>query len=594
MSRTQELKRILSLAMQDSNWHDALNVLNKLVKQEENQPAYHNQIGDILLKTGKQAEAIVSFLTGVEIYNELGMFPNGAALCKKILRFEPGHREATWWLGEMKTRQGFLADGAERMLEALHYYAEDPMITKDILVHRLGTAESLQPSNKSILEFVATTYAQAGEGVHAREVTLRVADIEEREGNTDKAETLRQLADGFCPSIPESAEDQSPGISPPAAEIAAVPPVIEPESAQEVPSMETAETVASAPNPQESTLTDEPDAPKAINDRKQNEDDLLRTLVGSDSVGDGENLEIITTNMGAPDDSVTQTGHEKIFDLGQSDENIEIGDSAGEDTEVSDTQSEIEVIDTALQEDVDEQVEPAIALQEAMDALSAEDGDADMLDMTVQGFQIQSASDLLEVPDEAETETASSEAPSEEDEVSPDLGKLGTLDQFMSNKEEVLSVELTTTIGEAMQTDNIEEVLAEFRNKMAHQMGEMSAEEHYQLGVSYMEMELFSEAVEEFRFTLDHPMLSIKSREWMARCYLSLNMPWDLIELLGDYLNNESYPRKSLVELYYLIGQAYQSVDRPDKAVDSFTKVYSLDTEFRDVKARLEILTCRE
>ena len=55
MSRIQELKRILSLAMQDYRWQDALSVLEKLLKQEENQPAYHNQIGDVLLKMGKQA-----------------------------------------------------------------------------------------------------------------------------------------------------------------------------------------------------------------------------------------------------------------------------------------------------------------------------------------------------------------------------------------------------------------------------------------------------------------------------------------------------------------------------------------------------------
>ena len=155
------------------------------------------------------------------------------------------------------------------------------------------------------------------------------------------------------------------------------------------------------------------------------------------------------------------------------------------------------------------------------------------------------------------------------------------------------TVGLTTTIGEALQTDDVDQVLQKFREQMAEQMEDMSCEEHYQLGVSYMEMDLFEEALQEFGFTMDHPTLSMKSREWMARCYLKQDRPQEIIQLLADYLSRESYPRKSLVELYYLIGQAYQALERNDLAVDSFTKVYTLNTEFRDVKARLELLTSR-
>jgi tetratricopeptide (TPR) repeat protein len=102
LSRIQELKRNLSLALQESSWDDALAVLEKLVSVEESQPAYHNQMGDILLKSGRQAEAITSFMRGIHAYRELGMYGNGAALCKKVLRLEPEQREVVDGMAEVR------------------------------------------------------------------------------------------------------------------------------------------------------------------------------------------------------------------------------------------------------------------------------------------------------------------------------------------------------------------------------------------------------------------------------------------------------------------------------------------------------------
>ncbi|MBM4116772.1 hypothetical protein FJ251_03385, partial [bacterium] len=197
LSRIQELKRNLSLALQESSWDDALAVLEKLVSVEESQPAYHNQIGDILLKSGRQAEAIASFMRGIQAYRELGMYSNGAALCKKVLRLEPEQRDAIWVLGELKTRQGFLTDGADKMFEALRLYAEDSACPRKSLLELLGQAESLQSSSRPVLEFVSATYTRLGEKERARRSTLQLAELEEREGRGEVAARLRASAREF-------------------------------------------------------------------------------------------------------------------------------------------------------------------------------------------------------------------------------------------------------------------------------------------------------------------------------------------------------------------------------------------------------------
>ena len=77
----------------------------------------------------------------------------------------------------------------------------------------------------------------------------------------------------------------------------------------------------------------------------------------------------------------------------------------------------------------------------------------------------------------------------------------------------------------------------------------------------------------------------------MARCLLELERPREIVLLLQTRLDAETYPHKSMVELYYLLGEAYEMLKAWDLALDAFTKVYQLDSEFRDVQAKLAKLT---
>jgi len=106
-----------------------------------------------------------------------------------------------------------------------------------------------------------------------------------------------------------------------------------------------------------------------------------------------------------------------------------------------------------------------------------------------------------------------------------------------------------------------------------------------------MEMGLFEEALEEFELTLEHRVLGSKTREWMARCLLELNRPREIVLLLQTSLDAETYPHKSMVDLYYILGEAYEALKAWDLALDAFTKVYQLDPGFRNVQAKLAKLT---
>lgn len=635
MSRIQELKRNLSLALQESSWDDALAVLEKLVSVEESQPAYHNQIGDILLKSGRQGEAITSFMRGIHAYRELGMYGNGAALCKKVLRLEPEQREAIWVLGELKTRQGFLADGAEKMLEALRLYAEDAGFARKSLVELLEQAESLQASSRPVLEFIAATFARLDERERARRATLRLADLEEGEGRREAAEKLRLLARDFEPApgtATETAAAAAPAPLPVPTPLPAAPAEpprpaaqLEPSSRplmlrarpEDIERLMITQPGEASPPPDpapaaapsgggdesfEAFTVSTPRAPAPVDEEPEPAEspDLeaeaaaLATSMLEQLQGDLPDVEVLNSRSDLDELLTTRQIAEDLTSLLHVDAAVEILPDAPEPDAPEPVPPESvarEPVAVRLQAapppsagGVDRDP-PPMELASMQESLREAEGDWEQRARANGGAQRTTAEEPPAAgrqPVGAPADERSSERPGE---------RRRSIDLDSRAADGHLSFGLSTTAGEALQTDDIDEVLGEFKRRMKEQMGSMAPEERYQLGVSYMEMGLYEEALEEFEHTLEHKVLGQKTREWMARCLLELERPREIVLLLQTRLDAETYPRKSMVELYFMLGQAYEMLKAWDLALDAFTKVYQLDSEFRDVQARLAKLT---
>ena len=748
MSRIQEMKRQLSLAMQQSDWEEALSILGKMVGQDA-QPAYFNQLGDIYLKTGRRDEAISSFMEGVKGYRSLGMYPNGAALCKKVLRLEPEHREAVWLLGELKSRQGFLADGAEGMLEALQDYAEDPSADRDEIARMLGEIEQLHAANMKVLEYAATAYAQAGEMDQARSVTLRIADlVEEREGNAERAQQLR-----------EAAEHLKPGVEPDLGTVADAP--ADADAARDVtaeaagivddaaPERDGAPPTGDASAPEtasEAPTAEAPAAEPAADEAKERGTSLERALEDtgpfaggmpgipeagagslsmaggipglSDSLGSGARVWDVTgtpavadeasdaATLDVPDAEADEAAGENAPEAqdhsreadrdpesGPRDEAAppDGGEYASDDDELERDAAEIErdaaefardaaEFAHAGEESAREDDSVAIvadALEEAAEAAageaaveseaaasgeedSAEDeaangetagvtlvqDDDDFLLRSTIDETIESADEVIDeavagaplgpafepggeavgepADEERDAAAAERDAPPADETFVPDgfaeapavsdLGvgggeateeggeKVWEIDEVEARLSEIEALDLSHLDSAADDDEpvpddagdsprQVERVLGEFRERMEEQLGPMDLEERYQLGVAYMEMGLHEEALAEFDQILKHSFVSPKTRELMARCLLALGRADEVLPLLESVLNDEPHPRRSSIELYYLLGEAYEIMGQKDHALDSFTKVYQLEPDFRDVQRKLENLT---
>ena len=594
MSRAQELKRQLSLALQQSDWQEALGVLQHLVDSQDCQPGYYNQLGDLHLKLGDRSSAIASFLRGVESYRNLGMLPNGAALCKKIVRLEPDQKEAIWILGELKTRQGFLADGGDRLLEALRLYAEDPQTERQLLVDRMGEAEQLQGSNREMLEFVAITYAQIGERELARDVTIRIAEFEERAGRHENAQTMRRLAEQYVPeemgsrgtaSPTRGAQAIQPNEAKQPAEAApnAAGQCEQPESA--IPAM-TIESELSDPDEQDQPsqfipeqLVAEP--PARISGLEAQEYGAIELESAIESVASPR------SRVEQPADSIDKVWSIDPDELPDPIQAVEEWEAAvSENTEVL-------VPAPAIEETVQPLAQrpfpgggaerpPSPSLESFAGAEPAESS-LDYLSLTGGGTLPDCGSASVQPPIEATV------SPAEDQALEPTPEEAAYMREWPLKQggDDALSVGLSIHDSCPIQTDDALDVLSEFRSRLEEQADCMSAEERYQLGVSYMEMELHAEALTEFARVLADEQLGTKTREWMARCYIAIDRPREVLALLESHLADERPPQRNSVELYYMLGQAYESLGESRLAAGSFLAVQQLDPGFHDIAARL-------
>src|SRR5262245_37316832 len=111
----------------------------------------------------------------------------------------------------------------------------------------------------------------------------------------------------------------------------------------------------------------------------------------------------------------------------------------------------------------------------------------------------------------------------------------------------------------AQQEDDLidlDDVLGEFRSGVSQVIGKSDFQSQYDLGMSYMEMELYDDAIEAFRVAAAAETLANPALEMIAQCLLDKGEIEKAIEHLTASLNVSS-PEADRIGLHYLLGNAY-------------------------------------
>ena len=152
-------------------------------------------------------------------------------------------------------------------------------------------------------------------------------------------------------------------------------------------------------------------------------------------------------------------------------------------------------------------------------------------------------------------------------------------------------------IARSAESGPLKEVFEEFRAEL----GEMGAEDedletHYSLGIAFREMGLLEEAISEFQKVAKAADLGRAFRYTMQCCtllglaFMEKGQPAIAAIWYERALKTPDMDPESILALRYDLGVAQESAGEPEAALKSFTQVYAMNIDYRDVAERIAAL----
>lgn len=171
--------------------------------------------------------------------------------------------------------------------------------------------------------------------------------------------------------------------------------------------------------------------------------------------------------------------------------------------------------------------------------------------------------------------------PLEEDYV--DLA--GELSEELSEEEEVLLVPTAKA--------EIEAVLHELQRGVREHVEAEDSETHYNLGIAYKDMELFDEAIEEFRRASQDPAYRLRCSSLLGLCYLAKGEPMRAVAELQRGLHVAEAGTEERWGILYDLATAHEAVGDLSRALEALTMIQREIPKFRDIRTRIRDLRGR-
>jgi len=151
--------------------------------------------------------------------------------------------------------------------------------------------------------------------------------------------------------------------------------------------------------------------------------------------------------------------------------------------------------------------------------------------------------------------------------------------------------------SQSTESSPLKEVFDEFRAEL----GEMGAEDedletHYNLGIAFREMGLLEEAISEFQKVAKASDRGRAFRYTMQCCtllglaFMEKGQPGIAAIWYERALKTPGNDPESTLALRYDLGVAQESAGEPEAALKSFSQVYAMNIDYRDVAERIAAL----
>ncbi|MFZ3071695.1 MAG: tetratricopeptide repeat protein [Thermodesulfobacteriota bacterium] len=132
-----------------------------------------------------------------------------------------------------------------------------------------------------------------------------------------------------------------------------------------------------------------------------------------------------------------------------------------------------------------------------------------------------------------------------------------------------------------------QETFEEFKAGVGEQLGREDVETHYNLGIAYMEMELFDDAIREFKLSLKSPALEFDAYTRLVHCAMGTGAIEEAVSYGLKALKIKGRSDEERKGVMYELGLAYEAAGKTNEAKDMYRSVIAIDPAFRDVADKM-------
>ena len=142
--------------------------------------------------------------------------------------------------------------------------------------------------------------------------------------------------------------------------------------------------------------------------------------------------------------------------------------------------------------------------------------------------------------------------------------------------------------------DEKKETVEEIKTAMGEQLEREDVATHHNMGIAYMEMGLYDDAVREFKISMQDGSFEFDAAVRLGLCSMSTGSPGDAIGYYLKALKVEGRSDEERKGLFYELGLAYDRAGSTDEALEMFRSVYEMDHGYREAADKVKDLTGAE
>ncbi len=570
MDRSGAIKKKAQQLVQKGDVGGAIAEYQKLFESGEKDPYDFIVVADLLAKRGSMQDAVRRYRQAVDEYAKGEFYKNAIAVCKKILRISKEDLAIHRTLGELYAKEGLYGDAQIHYLE----FAEGSIRRQDhdAALDVLDQVLTLSPDNFDLSEKYVEISLRADQPERGGRELLRRAERARLSGRVEESEAIRERVSTLAPGLlaeqpPSAAAGQAPEREGAALDYdrpsrpaeAEAPPAftfepsaramdVEPHSAPPA----AAEPAAESSGPEHELHSHEELARGYL--QSGNKDLAAEEYWKASEIaflrGDATRArELLSALLGV--EPTHEAALRRLVDI-----TSQSGDQATE------ARARFELGEVYLAHE-----EWELSRSEFMRCLEIDPsnerarGRVQRLETILNGGPPRSQPiDLDSLPDERPS------------------GSVRVRDDQPAT-------------GDALI--DLEEIIDEFKAGVSERISGEDHESHYDLGMAYMEMGLYDEAIGEFQVASKGGPMEVKCLEMIALCFLEKNEPASAARELSRALELPGYGPEETISIRYNLAVSNERLGNLDRALQHYEEVYLLNVDFLKVASKVKELKQR-